>query len=399
MKRNQFILILVLLVALGGVAVFLRNRNSASWSSSATASNEKILSFPLNDVSHLTIKTGEAELNLVKKENSWRVTERADYAADFEKVASLLRKLWELKAAQDVEVGPSQLGRLQLLEPGSDPKSGTSINLKDAGNKVLSSLLLGKKLTQDSNQAFPGRSFSRGRYVKTPARPGRVFLVSEGLDEVQTKPEQWLDRDFIKVQNPKSITLVGTEPANNWTISRETESAPWTLVGTKAGEEVDPAKAGSVANFLSNPSFTDVLAPDKPATETGLDKPSNTYDRDFDGFGYELKVGKLMETNYPVLVSVKATLPNERKAAADEKPEDKTKLDQEFKDKQKTQREKLEKEQKLAGRPYLVAKTTVDQLLKDRSALLKPPPTPSPSPMPPVNPARPPHPTASPIAR
>ena len=104
-----------------------------------------------------------------------------------------------------------------------------------------------------------------------------------------------------------------------------------------------------------------------------------------------------METNYPVLVSVKATLPNDRKAGADEKPEDKTKLDQEFKDKQKTLHEKLEKEQKLAGRPYLIAKSTVDQILKDRSALLTPPPTPSPSPMPPANPVHPPRPPASPI--
>jgi len=400
MKRNQFILILVLLVALGGVALFLRNRDSASWSSSATASSDKILSFPLNDVSNLTIKTSEAELDLVKKEGIWRVTERSDYPADFEKVAGLLRKLWELKPAQDVEVGPSQFGRLQLVEPGKDPNSGTSINLKDDSSKVIGTLLLGKKLTQDSNPAFPGRSFSRGRYVMTPARPGRVFLVSEGLDEVQIKPEQWLDRDFVKAQNAKSITLVGTEPAKNWTISRDTESAPWTLVGIKPGEEVDAGKAGSIPNFLSSLSFTDVLAPDKPATETGLDQPSTLTIETFDGFSYDVKIGKLMETNYPVLVSVKATLPNERKAGADEKPEDKTKLDKEFKDKQKTLHEKLEKEQKLAGRPYLVAKSTVDQLLKDRSALLKPPPTPSPAPsvpMPPVNLAHPPRPAASPI--
>ena len=144
----------VLLVALGGAALFLRNRNSASWSNSATASSEKILSFPLNDVSRLTIKTGDAELNLVKKEGSWRVTERADYPADFEKVAGLLRKLWELHAAQDVKAGPSQLGHLQLVEPGKDPNSGTSINLKDESSKVLASFLLGKKLTQDSKQGF-----------------------------------------------------------------------------------------------------------------------------------------------------------------------------------------------------------------------------------------------------
>ena len=136
MRRNQLVIILVLLVALGGVALFLRSRNSASWSSSATGSNEKILSFPLNDVSHVTIKSGGAELNLVKKKGStWCVAERADYPADFEKVAGLLRKLWELRATQDVKAGPSQLGRLQLLEPGNDPNSGTLVELKSDSAK------------------------------------------------------------------------------------------------------------------------------------------------------------------------------------------------------------------------------------------------------------------------
>ena len=89
--------------------------------------------------------------------------------------------------------------------------------------------------------------------------------------------------------------------------------------GTKPGEEVDPGKAGSVSNFLCEPSFADVLAPDKPATETGLDKPSILTIETFDGFSYELNIGKLMGKNYPVLVSVKATLPNERKAGSGRK--------------------------------------------------------------------------------
>ena len=62
-----------------------------------------------------------------------------------------------------------------------------------------------------------------------------------------------------------------------------------------------------------------------------------------------------MDANYPVLVSVKAVLPNERKPAPDEKPEDKARLDQQFQEKQKKLGEKLTREQKLAGRPYLIA--------------------------------------------
>ena len=55
--------------------------------------------------SAITIKTGAAELDLRKKEDVWRVAERADYPADFEKVASLIRKLWELRAVQEVQAG------------------------------------------------------------------------------------------------------------------------------------------------------------------------------------------------------------------------------------------------------------------------------------------------------
>ena len=100
----------------------------------------------------------------------------------------------------------------------------------------------------------------------------------------------------------------------------------------------------------------------------------------FDNFVYELRIGKLMGENYPVLVSVKAELPKERVPKPDEKPEDKTRLDQEFQTKQKEFADKLAKEQKAGNRPYLIAKGTIDQLLEDRSALIaekKPSPSPT----------------------
>ena len=135
-------------------------------------------------------------------------------------------------------------------------------------------------------------------------------------------------------------------------------------------------------HIVFNPTFADVLPADAPVAETGLDKPSTVQSTRSTIFSYELKIGKLTGENYPVLVSVKADLPKERTPAADEKPEDKTKLDQEFQTKQKTLSDKLAKEQKLPARPYLIAKATVEQILKERNALLKPSPSPSPTPTP-----------------
>src|SRR5476649_1133120 len=134
MKGKQLALVLVLLVAVGGVALFLNHRNSASWSETATASSGKILDFPLNDVSHVTIKESGAELNLVKKDDIWTVKERADYPANFELTGGLIRKLWELRPVQDVKVGPSQLARLQLTEPAPGSTAGTLLDLKGTGD-------------------------------------------------------------------------------------------------------------------------------------------------------------------------------------------------------------------------------------------------------------------------
>jgi len=381
MKGKQLALVLVLLVVVGGVALYLSHRNSASWSETATTASGKVLDFPLNDVSQLTIKEGGAELNLARKDDVWTVKERADYPADFDKVGALIRKLWELKPVQDVKIGPSQLARLQLTPPAAGSTNGTLLDLKGAGDKRIAALLLGKKNLRNADQpAGEGGGFAVGRYVMSQDGSNRVFLVSDTFEEIQMKPEQWLSRDFIKVENPKSIAVAGTTPAMNWKLVRDAAASPWKLADAKPGEELDNAKAAGVASIFSYGSFADVLAPDAPVTETGLDKPATIRIETFDNFSYELKVGKLMGENYPVLVSVKGDPPKERTPAADEKPEDKARLDQEFQTKQKQLADKLAAEQKLPTRPYLIAKSTIDQVLKDRAALMaekKPSPSPT----------------------
>jgi hypothetical protein len=90
----------------------------------------------------------------------------------------------------------------------------------------------------------------------------------------------------------------------------------------------------------------------------------------FDGFRYDLKIGKVIGDNHPVTATVTAEIAKERTPAADEKPEDKARLDSEFAGKQKKLEEKLAQEKKFEGRMYLVAKYSVEPLLKERNSLL-----------------------------
>jgi hypothetical protein len=217
------------------------------------------------------------------------------------------------------------------------------------------------------------------------------------MDDVDAKPERWLRKDFIKIENPKSIVMAGATDAMRWTVTRENATAEWKLSDAKPEEKLDQNKVSPAANALASPSFKDVLAADAKAEETGLDKPATVTIETFDDFTYVVKIGKLTNEAYPLQFTVSANLTKERTPAKDEKAEDKTRLDEEFKTKIKRLEEKLASEKKLESRIYLVEKFSVEPLLKDRAALLaeKKPETPPGGVPPPASGVPPPQPPIS----
>jgi hypothetical protein len=390
MKGKQLALLLLLLAVLGGAGWYLQKGSRSAWSETAAGAGGKVVNLPLNDVAQVTIKTSLGELNLVKKADTWTVAERADYAADFAKVSELLRKVWDLKTVQEVKVGPSQFARLELNEPGKDGAGGTLVDFKDKDGKRLDALLLGKKSLRkpEGGEEVPGMGggFPVGRYVMPVGDKARVSLVSEVFQDVEPKPEQWLRHDFIKVENVTALTLAGATDAQKWKLTRESPTADWKLADAKPTEQVDAGKVGAFGSLLTSASFTDVLAPDAKPEETGLDKPTVATFETADHFTYTLKIGKLANDSYPVKIEVAANLAKERTPGKDEKPEDKTKLDEEFKANLKKQEDKLAAEKAYEGRAYLIGKFTIESLLKDRAALLaeKKPETPTSAVTPPV---------------
>jgi hypothetical protein len=191
--------------------------------------------------------------------------------------------------------------------------------------------------------------------------------VSQTFEDAEPKAESWINRNFIRVESPSSIALKGSTPGQQWKITRQSASADWTLEGAKEDEKLEQSKASPLSGALSSPSFVDVLAPDAKPADTGLDQPSVLSIETFDGFVYTLKIGKTNADNQNVAVEVAGKFSKERTPAADEKPEDKTRLDDEFKAKLKRLETKLADEKKLEGRVFQVAKFVLDPFLKERS--------------------------------
>ena len=371
MNRKQLNILLVLVLIVGGLGLVVYKKNSSTWqaSSAPTAGGKVLGEIALNDIARVVIKTNTADLALARKNDAWVVSARGDYPADFSRVSNLIQGLWQLKPVQEVKIGPSQLGRLELVAPGKGAAdSGTLIELQGADSKAIASLLLGKKFIQKSDNFPGGEGFPAGRYVMPLNGGNRVSLVSEAFTQVDPKPDQWLDKTFFRIDRIQSVTV--NSGSNQWKLSRQSDSATdWVLADAKPDEKVDAAKVPSFAGTLGSPSFNDVRAsvidPAKPEPSE-----STITVETFDHFTYVLKLGKAESDNLPLALSVTADLPKERTAGKDEKPEDKKKLDDEFAAKAKGLAEKLAKEKAFESRVYLVSKSSFEALIKPRADLL-----------------------------
>jgi hypothetical protein len=374
MNRNQLTLLLVLGLVVGGLGLYLTGRNRANYGQSGQALGGKLLpDFAMNDVAQIAIEETTNALHLVKEDGLWRVQERYGYPADYSGISALLRKVWELEVVQSEDVGPSLWPRLQVAEPGAGTNSGVRLQFKDAAGKDLGTIVLGKKHLRQSSESsqLGGEGWPDGRYLRVPGVE-RVALVSDAFSEIETRPDRFLSKDFIKVEKPRSISVTHTNQTNSWAVSRETETGAWSLTDPAETEKLDTTKTSSFNYLLSNPTFDDVLSPDVSSETTGLDQPLVARLETFEGFGYTVKIGsKTADDKYHVAVEVEGNFDRERAAGADEKEEDKQRLDTEFKAKLAKLDEKLAREQTHARWVYLVSKWTVDALLKGRGELLE----------------------------
>lgn len=376
MNKNQLTILIALVAAVGLAGLLLYQRQQAAWAGGTNTPAKVFSDLPVGEsLARIVIRHGTNEVNLLKQSDVWRVKERGDYPANYSEISRVMLKLRELKPVETEQVGPSQLGRLELLPPGPGSNTATLVEFHDASGKVLDSLLAGKEQMGDSPAAAPygaqGGSYPIGRWIKTGDSKDSVSLVGDALGELTSQPEAWLSKDFFKVEKIQSLSVSFPEATNSWSISRTNESAnDWTLADAKPGEVLDSSKTSGFGWALTSPTFNDVVV-DPKFEALGLDKPTTITVKDFDGFTYTLQVGKKEGDARPLTVKVAADLPGERVAGKDEKPADKERLDKEFKANLARQQEKLARDESFKNWAYLVPDYTLDSLLKHRSELLK----------------------------
>jgi Domain of unknown function (DUF4340) len=378
MKKNHLLILMLVAIVAGSAGIYFQVSRSAGWGETST--NRTIFqNLPVNDITKIQLRSAAASVTLEKKGDEWRVAERDDYPADFTKIRDLIKTLWELKAGQEMQVGPSQLGRLKVIVPGQGDDAGVEISLKGEKDKEFASLIIGKSV--DRSNSAPGAA-ATGRFVYNPTVKDRVYLVSESFFSVDPiSVGSWLDQAFINPGETKEVDQAAWSNNPGWKVVRKDPKADWQLEGLQPGETIDKSFAQSLSTFA--PSFVDVRPGSVSSDELGKD-PFEVGIMTFDGFNYDFLLGKEGPDKSRYLkLTVNADLPSARTPEPNESADDKKKKDEEFDKKTAALKERLEKEKRFEKWVYLVPDWNLEQILKRRDEIVS---KASPSPIPAVTP-------------
>ena len=372
MNKKQFLTLVIALVVLAAAGAGVQWWQQRSWDQTDVQAGKKLLpTLTAISVAEIALRNGTAEVHLVKKGAEWVVRERADFPADFSRIAELLGKLADLKIIQSDQVAPDKLADFDLVAPkaGAGAGQGTALELKDASGKSLATLLLGKTMmrkgmipSQEGGPPLEG-DIPYGRYVISGAES--IAAVSEPLAQADANPSTWLVKELFRIDPAKSVTSFGPGGESRWTMTKANGLWGWT-----GGEKPDPQKAQDVISALYLVMSKDVVA-DPVAVDTGLSKSVTLKADTPDGVNYTVKIGaKADDDSYYLSFTLTGEPPKVRPPEKGESAEDKAKRDKEYGEQRVKVIERLDREKLFAKWTYKTPKYAAELLLRDRAQLM-----------------------------
>jgi len=119
---KKIIILLIILAALVGAAVFQQKDRKSRLSSAARKGVDMrqflLPDLDVNTVQKIRIKDSQAEVNVALNGTVWTVTERGGYEASFDKISRALLALKEQKISRKEIVGKASWEKVGVQPPG-----------------------------------------------------------------------------------------------------------------------------------------------------------------------------------------------------------------------------------------------------------------------------------------
>jgi hypothetical protein len=340
--------LLVLLAALGGGALLVREQADSQKPPEAGALGQPLLKgLQASQVAAIVIRQPTGAITIARKGERWTIAERDGFPADYDKVRDFVLKAIALKIGRSEPIGDKDRARL-LLDAG-----GTAIEFLGADGKPLARLTAGRKYfkTEPEN---PGKAIGDGRYVALAGDEKRVYVISDPLAQASTQSADWLSKAGFEVEKVKTLELRAAD-GDGWKIERTGDNADWKLAGIRAGEKLEITKANAAGYTFGRLELADVAPKDAKPEVTGLAKPTLVTATTFDGLSYALKLGRMEGDNYYATLAIGG----EPRPGGKDAGERLKKIN-----------ERLPREKALGGYTLLIPKSKLEDVVKKRSELL-----------------------------
>lgn len=288
----------------------------ATRQSSSSGNDERAVLYPelkqqLDAVQAVRIfKAGDARaVELARSNDKWVVRERSNYAADTNKLRSLLRSLTEAKLLEE-KTSNAQNYRNLGVEDMKDA-TATGVRIEVSGAPTVIDLVVGK--------SGPGGS---SRYVRRAGEP-QSWLVDADIDAAAT-PDAWLRKEVIDVSADRiqSASIATGEQKPYIAAKAARADADFAITDLPKGKK---PRAPSIANSLASALAGVTLADVQPASAlAGAPAAARATYKTFDGLVIELSGRQRDDQHYiEVKASYDAALAERFEvAAADAKPAD-----------------------------------------------------------------------------
>ena len=401
MKSHTVIILWVIAIVLGVTASIVKfgNRDDNATRTKLAPGDKIIPKLPIREITKVTLSKGKEITHLVRvSDEQWSVVERENYPANHELLRNLLGALGELEVTQGYPVSESHFGRFGLSAKaeesqgaGDNTDQGLLVTIIGKDQAIIERVYFGK---------YSGSSESEGRFIRIASDEAGVYAVGETFPGVTPSPADWLNKDFLKIDQIQSISL--TAPSNQefkpWQLVRQNQAdgnanpnGQFILADMTDQELMVLTSTNQLRNLFSYSTFQDVLNKQDAASSAIPDQKLRRQATitTYDGFSYIIdfwpqkdKAQKpvaddrlpAVQPTYLLTVRVSADIPEKRTPGKDkskQQPEVIEALNAEFEIKKAVLQEKLAAAQTLEGRIFQVSQSTISPLQKKRSDFVK----------------------------
>jgi hypothetical protein len=270
-KLGILFAVAVIAIAAGVWLAGQRSVSSVGTSSTALYSEAKK---NLDKATAVRIFTAGDQLavEIVRKDDAWRVTQRSGYPAAEAKLRKLLLGIADAEIREEKTSNPENYANLGV-EDVSDA-SATGIRVEVTGVEPAINLIVGKQ--------GPGVG---SQYVRR-AGEARSWLIDASIDK-SSKPQDWLSSSIVDVRADRVQSAeISTKDAKPYSAVKSSRAdANFTIEKLPKGKELSlPSAPNSLASALTALSLSDV----KAASEFDEKPEAHATYRTFDGLVVEL---------------------------------------------------------------------------------------------------------------